>query len=126
MANELYYIEKKTGPNHDGPAWIGYVRKSKTGKTIYFNNKAYQKYGHGDYADVETGAGYWISRVKKNGGDRHRFGRGIIMIDRKAVPEYLALRGLSELKSSQYSIVDIVEIKGSEDFYEIQNRKLTE
>ena len=32
------YIELKTGYSDDGPAWIGYVRTSKTKKTIYFND----------------------------------------------------------------------------------------
>lgn len=124
MPIELYYIEKKAGSNHDGLAWIGYVRKSKTGKTIYFNNKAFQKFGHGDYADIKTGAGYWISRIKRSGEDRHRFGHGKIMIERKAVSEYLKYRKLEVLKPSQYTIIDIVETKGPEDFYDLENRKI--
>ena len=126
MAIELFYIEEKNGTNHDGLAWIGYVKKSKTGKTIYFNNKAFQKAGHGDYYDIETGYGYWISRVKQNGEDRHWAGHGKIMIDRKAVDEYLKFRGLIELKNSQYTIVDIVETKVPQDFYEIENKKKIE
>jgi len=125
MPIDLYYIEKKTGSNHDGPAWIGYIKKSKTGKTIYFNNRAYQKYGHGDYADIETGEGYWISRIKRNGQDRHWAGHGKIMIDRKAVNEYLNYRELAELKESQFTIVDIVETRQPIDFYEIENEKLS-
>lgn len=125
MPIDLYYIEKKTGSNHDGPAWIGYIKKSKTGKTIYFNNRAYQKYGHGDYADIETGEGYWISRIKRNGQDRHWAGHGKIMIDRKAVNEYLNYRELTELKESQFTIVDIVETRQPIDFYEIENEKLS-
>ena len=111
MTIEIYYIEQKNGSKHDGLAWIGYVTKSKTGKTIYFNNKAYQKFGHGDYSDIETGHGYWISRVKQNGEDRHWAGHGKIMIDRNAVDEYLKYRELTEFKNSQYTIVDIVETK---------------
>jgi hypothetical protein len=125
MPIDLYYIEKKTGSNHDGPAWIGYIKKSKTGKTIYFNNRAYQKYGHGDYSDIETGEGYWISRIKRNGQDRHWAGHGKIMIDRKAVNEYLNYRELTELKESQFTIVDIVETRQPIDFYEIENEKLS-
>ncbi|MDR3226946.1 MAG: hypothetical protein LBT56_04670 [Prevotellaceae bacterium] len=116
---ELYYIEKKTGTNHNGLAWIGYVKKSRTGKTVYFNNKAYQKYGHGDYTDIETGDGYWISRIKRNGEDRHWAGSGMIMIDRNAVDEYLKYRGLAKLKESKYMIVDIIETKQPIDFYNI-------
>lgn len=125
MPIDLYYIEKKTGSNHDGPAWIEYIKKSKTGKTIYFNNRAYQKYGHGDYSDIETGEGYWISRIKRNGQDRHWAGHGKIMIDRKAVNEYLNYRELTELKESQFTIVDIVETRQPIDFYEIENEKLS-
>jgi hypothetical protein len=125
MPIELYYIEKKSGSNHDGPAWIGFIKKSKTGKTIYFNNKAFQKFGHGDYADIESGEGYWISRIKRNGQDRHWAGHGKIMIDRKAVDEYLKYRELAELRETEFTIVDIVEIRQPIDFYEIENKKLT-
>ena len=36
MIKDLMYIELKTGYSDDGPAWIGYVKTSKTKKT-YFN-----------------------------------------------------------------------------------------
>ena len=42
MIKDLMYIELKTGYSDDGPAWIGYVKTSKTKKTIYFNNHAFQ------------------------------------------------------------------------------------
>ena len=32
MINNLMYIELKTGYSDDGPAWIGYVKTSKTKK----------------------------------------------------------------------------------------------
>lgn len=37
MIRDIMYIELKTGYSDDGPAWIGYVKTSKTKKTIYFN-----------------------------------------------------------------------------------------
>ena len=43
MINNLMYIELKTGYSDDGPAWIGYVKTSKSKKTIYFNDHAFQK-----------------------------------------------------------------------------------
>ena len=53
---EIKYIELRTGyPNQDGPAWIGKVKMSKSGKTIYFNDHAFQKY-HGvcaNYIDID-------------------------------------------------------------------------
>ncbi len=44
MIHDLMYIELKMGYSDDGPAWIGYVKTSKSKKTIYFNNHAFQKY----------------------------------------------------------------------------------
>ena len=34
----LKYIELKSGYADDGPAWIGNVKESKSGETIYFNS----------------------------------------------------------------------------------------
>ena len=69
MIKELMYIEPKAGYSDDGPAWIGYVKTSKTKKTIYFNDHAFQKYNGGcsNYVDIETGDEYWISGLKKMG-----------------------------------------------------------
>lgn len=66
MIKDLMYIELKTGYSDDGPAWIGYVKTSKTKKTIYFNNHAFQKYnsGYSNYMDIENGDEYWISGLK--------------------------------------------------------------
>ena len=36
MIHDLMYIELKMGYSDDGPAWIGYVKTSKSKKTIYF------------------------------------------------------------------------------------------
>ena len=49
MINNLMYIELKTGYSDDGPAWIGYVKTSKSKKTIYYNDHAFQK-NIGNYA----------------------------------------------------------------------------
>ena len=67
MIRNLMYIELKTGYSDDGPAWIGYVKTSKTKKTIYFNDHAFQKYngGYSNYVDIENGDEYWISGLKK-------------------------------------------------------------
>ncbi|MFR3320779.1 MAG: hypothetical protein ACLTSZ_05880 [Lachnospiraceae bacterium] len=57
MIKDLMYIELKAGYSDNGPAWIGYVKTSKTKKTIYFNDHAFQKYNGGcsNYVDIETG-----------------------------------------------------------------------
>ena len=39
MKPKVIYIEKKFR-DHSGPAWIGFVEFSKSGQTVYFNNKA--------------------------------------------------------------------------------------
>ena len=61
------YIELKTGYSDDGPAWIGYVKTSKTRKTIYFNDHAFQKSigSYSNYIDIENGDEYWISGLKR-------------------------------------------------------------
>lgn len=41
MDRQLLYVELKTGYSDDGPAWIGYVGRSKSGKTLYFNDHAF-------------------------------------------------------------------------------------
>jgi hypothetical protein len=43
MKMEIRYVELKTGYSDDGPAWIGKVKLSKSGQTIYFNDKAFRK-----------------------------------------------------------------------------------
>ena len=103
------YIELKSGYNDNGPAWIGRAKFSKSGQTIYFNNKALKKYNSycGNYIDVETGELYWTSGVKKNECDRHWAGSGKIMIDRTAVDEYLRLIDKTSLDENRYKLVDI-------------------
>ena len=62
MIHDLMYIELKMGYSDDGPAWIGYVKTSKSKKTIYFNNHAFQKYNgnYSNYIDIENGDKYFI------------------------------------------------------------------
>lgn len=107
MAYELMYIELKSGYSDDGPAWIGYVKMSKSKRTIYFNDHAFQKSigNYSNYIDIETGEAYWISGLKKRESNRHWAGHGKIMIDRRAVDEYLAIT--DEKVSNQFEVVDI-------------------
>ena len=96
MIKNLMYIELKSGYSDDGPAWIGYVKTSKTRKTVYFNDHAFQKAigGGSNYIDIETGDGHWA-------------GHGKITIDRRAVEEYLALIGEKELPLSLFEVADM-------------------
>ena len=103
---ELRYIELKTGWNDNGPAWIGFVTESRSGKMVYFTDHAFQRHSgeYSNYIDVETKEEYWISGVKRNGEDRHWAGGGIITIDEKAVDLYLSITGMKELPKSRYRI----------------------
>lgn len=109
LINNLMYIELKTGYSDDGPAWIGYVKTSKSKKTIYFNDHAFQKNigNYANYIDIENGDKYWISGLKKEESNRHWAGHGKIMIDRRAVNEYLFLIGEKELPLNLFEVVDI-------------------
>ena len=109
MIKDIMYIELKTGYSDDGPAWIGYVQTSKTRKTIYFHDHAFQKANgnYSNYIDIENGDEYWISGLKKIESNRHWAGHGKIMIDRRAVHEYLTLIGEKELPRNLFDIVDI-------------------
>lgn len=104
---QLFYIELKSGYADNGPAWIGRVEFSKSGKSLYFNGKAFWGKAHGSCMDVETREMYWISGIKKNGADRHWAGSGKVMIDKEVVEEYMELRGLAELDKRKYEIVTI-------------------
>lgn len=108
MIQDLMYIELKSGYSDNGPAWIGFVMTSKTKKTIYFNDHAFQKWNgaNSNYYDVESGEDYWISGVKKRESNRHWTGNGKIRIDRRAVEQFLLLTGETELPKI-YEVVDI-------------------
>ncbi|MFL6227521.1 MAG: 1-deoxy-D-xylulose-5-phosphate synthase [Pyrinomonadaceae bacterium] len=66
------YIEYK-GDGLSGPARIGRVTYSKTGKSLYYGGRRfYSLAGMGfkaNYANAETRERYWISGCKKDGSD---------------------------------------------------------
>jgi len=104
MKNRLIYVEQKSGGDDYGLAWIGIAGSSKTGSTIYSNGKAFKSLkGSGigaNYFDIESGAEYWISGVKKNNQDRHWAGGGDILIDKSAINLYLQETGFASLPSN--------------------------
>ncbi|WP_395060205.1 hypothetical protein [Flavobacterium sp.] len=125
MKSDIVYVEIKTGTNHNGKAWIGKCFFSKSGQTIYFNGKVLQK-GQGissNYFDVENGNGYWISGVKKNGEDRHKFGSGLIEIDEIIIEDYLKIIGETELQKNKFKIVNLNNVPAKEKATEILNEK---
>jgi hypothetical protein len=91
MKSRIMYVElKRDGIN--GPARIGRVVFSKSGKTIYYRGRTFQSCAGGgfkcNYFDVETKEGYWISGIKRDGGDR--LYPGSIEIDEDVREEYWA------------------------------------
>lgn len=126
MQYKVMYIELKSGYSDDGPAWIGRVTFSKSGQTIYFNDKALKKFQgiSGNFYDVETGDEYWVSGIKKDGRDRHWAGKGKIMIDRKVINEYLEITGQASLDLKRLDIVDIEDKYPVERINERENRTL--
>lgn len=83
------YIERKGG-GLNGPARIGRVTFSKTGRTLYYGGKSFkpEKCGDANYLEVESGDRYWISGCKKRGGDRLYVSNLPIEIDEDVRDEY--------------------------------------
>lgn len=111
----LRYIELKSGHSDNGPAWIGYVTSSKTGRTLYFDGRGLMKLKGqrraemgGNYVDMETGESFWISGVKKNGEDRHWAGSGKVLVEAVAVPEYLQTVGAKVLDKSRHEVTNSI------------------
>jgi hypothetical protein len=119
----LKYIELKSGYNDDGPAWIGQVTLSKSGRTVYFNGKAFKRAGRGsgNYIDFDTRDSYWISGIKKRGLNRHWAGSGKIIIEAAAVDEYLRLIQASELDLSTFVVSDAIQPTDPSKFHETEN-----
>src|SRR5690348_4724854 len=70
--SEIMWIERKSD-GLVGPARIGRVTFSKTGRTLRYRNQMFESLnGKGfkaNYFDVATGDDYWISGCHKDGSD---------------------------------------------------------
>jgi len=111
MRTEIKYIEQKNGFSDKGPAWIGLVSYSKSGKTIYFNGIALQSLkgarSGGNYFDLETDDEYWVSGVKKDMSDRHWAGGGKIFVEKRILSNYLKIVDRTELPKRDYELVTV-------------------
>ena len=103
MPPRIMYIEDKSH-GITGPARIGRVRFSQTGKSLYYAGRTFRSLaGQGkkaNYFDVESGEEFWISGCKKRGGDR--LYAGTIEIDDDVREEYwLKIRGMPRRKGQR-------------------------
>lgn len=107
MKPRIMYIESKaTGLT--GPARIGRVTFSKTGRTIYYLGRTFQSLkGAGlkaNFYDVATGEQYWISGPRKDGADRLYGGSEAVDIDADVRLEYWRdVRGLPERRDQSHT-----------------------
>lgn len=95
----LMYIENKENEFDGANARVGWVKFSKTKKTIYYREKSFKSLKgmgvFGNYYDEETGEVYWISGIKKRGDNRHWAKKSItVIIDNDAMEEYNKIKGL--------------------------------
>lgn len=122
----LKYIELKSGYSDNGPAWIARVNESKSGRTVYFDDKALKK-GQGisgNYFDLETGEEYWISGIRKRGSNRHYAGSGKIRVEHRALGELLALLEVNELDSTLYEICESLRESDIQRLSQLENARL--
>jgi hypothetical protein len=103
MKTRIMYIECK-GNEISGPARIGRVTFSKSGKSLYYQGRTFHTLsGRGfkaNYLDWECGEQYWISGCKKRGGDR--LYSGTIEIDDDVREEYWSeIRHLPDRKGQK-------------------------
>ena len=96
------YIESKSGALN-GPARIGRVTFSKTGRSITYRGRTFQSLkGRGtkaNYFDLESGEEFWISGPRKDGQDRlYPESTRAVEVDEDVVEEYWRdIRGLERV-----------------------------
>jgi hypothetical protein len=103
--SRIMYIEDKSD-GLLGPARIGRVTISKTGKTVYYGGRAFQTLSGGgfkaNYFDVETRALFWISGPRRDGCDRLYDKATPVMVDDDVREEYwTVIRGMPQRKDKQ-------------------------
>jgi hypothetical protein len=99
VKTRIMYIEDKS-QSLNGPARIGRVTFSKTGKSITYAGRTFQSLkGQGykaNYFDIDTGEEFWISGPRKDGQDR-LYGGNVppIEVDADIADEYWSkIRGV--------------------------------
>ena len=96
----IMYVESKAG-SLNGPARIGRVTFSKSGRSLTYAGRTFRSLGgsgfKANYYDVETGAHYWISGPRKDGRDRlYAQSTKPVEIDEDVADEYWSeIRGMA-------------------------------
>jgi hypothetical protein len=89
--SRIMYIESKA-ESLNGPARIGRVTFSKTGKSLYYKGQLfYSLKGSGfkaNYRNSQTGEPYWISGPRRDGEDRLYVSNLPVEIDEDVREEY--------------------------------------
>lgn len=92
--SRIMYVEDKSA-GLEGPASIGRVYFSKSGKSLYYRGQIFQSAkGNGyksNYIEVDSGAHFWISGPRKDRQDRLYGGQKDVVIDEDIRNEYFAL-----------------------------------
>jgi len=108
MRSRIMYIESKA-EGLNGPARIGRVTFSKTGRTLYYKGMSFQSLkGYGfkaNYRETESGGEYWISGPRRDGLDR-LYGKSalVVEIDDDVREEYWTeIRRLPEQKTKSHT-----------------------
>ncbi|MEM7509191.1 MAG: 1-deoxy-D-xylulose-5-phosphate synthase [Pseudomonadota bacterium] len=82
--SRIMYVEYK-GDGVEGPARIGRVYSSKSGRSLYYRGKTFQSLAgavfKANYFDVDSGEHYWISGPRKDRNDRLYGGQKDVEID---------------------------------------------
>jgi hypothetical protein len=91
-----------------GPARIGRVTFSRTGATMYYQGKSFERLKakgfKSNYYDIETGEHYWISGPKRRGGDALYATNINAEIDEDVREEYWTqIRNQPELKNQKHT-----------------------
>lgn len=102
VKTRIMYIERKA-ESLNGPARIGRITSSKSGRTVEYRGQKFQKSRSGykwNHFDVETGDHYWISGPRKDGKDRlYPQSKQPVEIDDDVREEYwIKIRGLPAAK----------------------------
>ncbi len=89
--SKIMYIEDKSD-GLEGPARIGRVYFSKSGKTLYYQGMKFQSLkGSGfkaNFFEIESGDHFWISGPRKDQNDRLYGGNAGVEIDKDVEDEY--------------------------------------